>query len=208
VPGKKISMKESNVNKIQDVTFSQYHSANNAEMIDFIFETLPIGVVVISRKIDIAYKNRHASLFLGRFDLPEEIASLSRKIFDAFDRKKFHELFPGEITITKKFEGSPSNWMFKFAAPVNAIPFIVLFIIEDKISNKLNLNEIRQQYRLTRRETDILRRVLDGLKNIEISRDLEIVEQTVKDHLSNIYMKIGAENRFDLIRSLLSSSCI
>ena len=84
----------------------------------------------------------------------------------------------------------------------------MLFIIEDKISNKLNLNEIRQQYRLTRRETDILRRVLDGLKNIEISRDLEIVEQTVKDHLSNIYMKIGAENRFDLIRSLLSSSCI
>jgi DNA-binding CsgD family transcriptional regulator len=200
-------MKESNVNKIQDITFSQYHSANNAEIIDFIFETLPIGVVVVSRKIDIAYKNRQASLFLSRFDLPEEIASVSRKIFDALDRKKFQELFPGEITITKKFEGSPSNWIFKFAMPVNASPFIVLFIIEDKISNKLNLNEIRQQYRLTRRETDILRRVLDGLKNIEISKDLEIVEQTVKDHLSNIYMKIGAENRFDLIRSLLSSSC-
>ena len=67
------------------------------------------------------------------------------------------------------------------------------------------MNEIRQQYKLTRRETDIIRRVLDGLKNIEISKDLEIVEQTVKDHLSNIYMKIGVQDRFDLIRSLVSS---
>jgi DNA-binding NarL/FixJ family response regulator len=67
------------------------------------------------------------------------------------------------------------------------------------------VNEIRQQYKLTRREADIIRRVLDGLKNIEISKDLEIVEQTVKDHLSNIYMKIGVQDRFDLIRSLVSS---
>jgi DNA-binding NarL/FixJ family response regulator len=49
---------------------------------------------------------------------------------------------------------------------------------------------------------------LDGLKNIEISKDLEIVEQTVKDHLSNIYMKIGVQDRFDLIRSLISYSHI
>ena len=46
------------------------------------------------------------------------------------------------------------------------------------------------------------------LKNIEISKDLEIVEQTVKDHLSNIYGKIGVGNRFDLVRSLVSPSQI
>ncbi|KPK45521.1 MAG: hypothetical protein AMK74_03230 [Nitrospira bacterium SM23_35] len=65
------------------------------------------------------------------------------------------------------------------------------------------MNEIRKQFRLTRRETDILRRVLDGLKNVEIAEELEISEQTVKDHLSNIYMKSGVENRFDLARLLM-----
>lgn len=190
---------------IHDVTFSQYHQGANEEIINFIFDTLPAGVIVLNRKIDIVYSNRQASLFLNRFDLPEEIPSVSRRIFDALDREKFREFFPGEITVTKKFEGSPNTWIFRFAVPAQSPPVIILFISEDKISYKLNVNEIRQQYRLTRRETDILRRVLDGLKNTEISKEFEIVEQTVKDHLSNIYVKIGVENRFDLIRSLVSS---
>jgi DNA-binding NarL/FixJ family response regulator len=67
------------------------------------------------------------------------------------------------------------------------------------------MNDIRKQFRLTRRETDILRRVLDGLKNVEIAEELEISEQTVKDHLSNIYMKSGVENRFDLARLLMNT---
>jgi DNA-binding CsgD family transcriptional regulator len=205
-------MKDSNTHrgqksdKIQDITLSQYHSGDNNEIVNFIFDTLPVGVIILNRKIDIVYSNKQASLFLSRFEIPEEIPSVGRKIFDALDREKFQELFPGEIIITKKFEGSPSNWFFKFAIPVNSQPVIVIFIIEDKISNKLNVNEIRQQYKLTRREADVLRRTLDGFKNIEISKDLEIVEQTVKDHLSNIYGKIGVENRFDLVRSLVSPS--
>ena len=192
-------------NKIQDITLSQYHSGNNNDIINFVFDALPVGVVIFNRKIDMVYNNKQASLFLSRYKIPEEIPSVSRRIFDALDRDKFQELFPGEIIVTKKFEGSPSNWLFRFAIPLKSQPIIVLFIIEDKISNKLNVNEIRQQYKLTRREGDIIRRVLDGLKNIEISKDLEIVEQTVKDHLSNIYMKIGVQDRFDLIRSLVSS---
>jgi DNA-binding NarL/FixJ family response regulator len=65
---------------------------------------------------------------------------------------------------------------------------------------------MRRQFKLTRRETDILRRVVDGLKNAEIAFDLEIAEQTIKDHLSNIYIKTGAENRMALMRNLLQIS--
>ena len=205
-------MKEGNINKsplfnkIQDVTFSQYHSGNNDEIVNAICNTMPVGVMLLNRKIDIVYSNRQASLFLSRFEIPEEIASVGRRIFDALDRSKLQELFPGEIFIVKKFEDSPSNWIFRFSVLESSLPVIVLFIIEDKISNKLNINAIRQQHKLTRRETDILRRVLDGLRNTEISKELEIVEQTVKDHLSNIYAKLGVENRFHLVRSLMSTS--
>ncbi len=207
-------MKENNTDKvthskkIQDITLSQYHSGNNNDIINFVFDTLPVGVVIFNRKTEIIYNNKQTLLFLSRFEIPEEIPSVGRRIFDALDRDKFQELFPGEIIVTKKFEGSPSNWLFRFAIPLKSQPIIVLFIIEDKISNKLNVNEIRQQYKLTRREADIIRRVLDGLRNSEISKDLEIVEQTVKDHLSNIYQKIGVHDRFDLIRSLVSPSHI
>jgi DNA-binding NarL/FixJ family response regulator len=46
--------------------------------------------------------------------------------------------------------------------------------------------------------------VLNGFKNTDIAEDLDITEQTVKDHLSNIYMKLGVENRFALAQFLLS----
>jgi DNA-binding CsgD family transcriptional regulator len=195
--------KEPLLNKIQGNTFLQYNAGNIDDVIHFILNTMPVGIILLNRKTEIVYCNKQADLFLSRFQLPEEIISVSKRIFDAINQSRLHELFPGEIHISKKFDDSPNNWIFRFSI-LDSSPVIALFIIEDKVSNKLNVSEIRQQYRLTRRETDILRRVLDGLKNIEISKELDIMEQTVKDHLSNIYLKIGVGNRFDLVRSLVS----
>lgn len=178
------------------------------EVVNFVFNTMPFGIICLNRNMNMVYCNKQATLFLDRFKLPEEIPSVSRRIFDAINRSKLNELFPGEIFLTKKFEGSPSNWIFRLSIFESLTPIIAIFIIEDKISNKIDVNAIRQQYKLTRKESDILRRVLDGLKNLEISKELEIVEQTVKDHLSNIYAKLGVENRNALYRSLLSPSNI
>ena len=59
-------------------------------------------------------------------------------------------------------------------------PLFIFLFFEETISNKLNMNGIRQEFKLTRRETDILRRILDGYKNTDIATELEISEQTVK----------------------------
>ena len=171
---------------------------------DFILTKMPIGAIVFDQNMDVVYVNRQATVFLKRFELPLEVSQINRRIFDAVEQSRLQELFPGEIYLSKRLEGSPSNWTFRFFISENPGPLVSVFIIEEKISNKLEMNNIRQLYRLTRRETDILRRTLDGLKNIEIAEDLEISEQTVKDHLSNIYMKMGIENRFELIRFLVA----
>jgi DNA-binding CsgD family transcriptional regulator len=175
------------------------------EEIEFILKKLPIGLIIFNRK-SIFYTNKKANSFLSRFDLPDEITIIKNRIFDAIDSGRLNELFPGEIYLTKKFKGSPSHWIFRIYTYDKPDPIIYLVIIEETISNKLNLDEVRQQFRLSRRENDILRRVLDGRKNIEIAEDLEISEQTVKDHLSNIYIKIGVDNRTGLMRTLLYSS--
>jgi DNA-binding CsgD family transcriptional regulator len=174
------------------------------DITDFILTKMPVGAIVFDQNMDVVYVNRQATVFLKRFELPLEVSQINRRIFDAIEQSRLEELFPGEIYLSKRLEGSPSNWTFRFFISENAGPFISIFIIEEKISNKLEINKIRQLYGLTRRETDILRRTLDGLKNIEIAEDLEISEQTVKDHLSNIYMKMGIENRFELIRFLVA----
>ena len=66
------------------------------------------------------------------------------------------------------------------------------------------MNEIRLRYGLTRRETDVLRCVLKGMKNTDIAEELSIAEQTIKEHLSHIYGKLGIENRNDLMCIFIS----
>jgi DNA-binding NarL/FixJ family response regulator len=52
--------------------------------------------------------------------------------------------------------------------------------------------------RLTRRERDVIAAVLDGGSNKDIGRAFSLSEQTVKNHLSNIFDKLGVSNRLEL----------
>ena len=53
---------------------------------------------------------------------------------------------------------------------------------------------------LTERELTILKAVARGLSNKQISEELWVTEQTVKFHLSNIYRKLGVNNRAGAVR--------
>ena len=48
---------------------------------------------------------------------------------------------------------------------------------------------------LSKRETETLRKLCDGLSNKEIARDLGLQEVTIKLHVTNILKKLGASNR-------------
>ncbi len=50
---------------------------------------------------------------------------------------------------------------------------------------------------LTRRENEIMRLVEQALSNRQIASRLEITEATVKRHLNNIFVKLGAKSRLD-----------
>jgi DNA-binding NarL/FixJ family response regulator len=49
--------------------------------------------------------------------------------------------------------------------------------------------------RLSPRERDVLRLLVDGNSNKEIAASLKVTERTVKFHVTSIFNKLGAENR-------------
>lgn len=55
-----------------------------------------------------------------------------------------------------------------------------------------------QDFRLTRREREILRLIVQGDTNKGIAEQLTVSEDTVKHHLTNIFDKTGASNRLEL----------
>jgi DNA-binding NarL/FixJ family response regulator len=52
--------------------------------------------------------------------------------------------------------------------------------------------------RLTRRERQVIAAVVEGGGNKDIGKSLGLSEQTVKNHLSNIFDKLGVSNRLEL----------
>jgi len=51
---------------------------------------------------------------------------------------------------------------------------------------------------LTRRELQIVAAVVEGASNRDIGQQLRLSEQTVKNHLSHIFDKVGVSNRLEL----------
>ena len=70
----------------------------------------------------------------------------------------------------------------------------------DKI-NRMIVNE-----RLTQRESEVARLVLQGLGNKTIARELGVQVGTVKIHLHHIYRKLGVPNRRVFLFNTLSGS--
>lgn len=56
-------------------------------------------------------------------------------------------------------------------------------VLKDKVSE------------LTRRELEVLKMIASGAFNKEIASTLNISERTVKNHVSNIFKKIGVSDR-------------
>ncbi len=63
-------------------------------------------------------------------------------------------------------------------------------------SEAASKNPFRQ---LTVREAEILERIAQGLDNAQIAAHLGLSEKTVRNHITHIFDKIGAENRSQAI---------
>ena len=61
---------------------------------------------------------------------------------------------------------------------------------------------------LTRRETDVLQLLAEGLPNKSIAARLDVSDQTVKFHVASILSKLGATNRTDAVRRALRRGLI
>ena len=175
-----------------------------SDLLQFVVEESSERIMVFDSCLTIVFLNEKARKYLDSYSLPAEIPTLAQKILTAIARGNSAEMFPGQICFHKEI--GERHWLFRVTFRASDQPLIGIFFTDKTVSSRFDLNILRRQHRLTRRETDALRHLLDGLKNHEIAQELSITEQTVKDYLSSIYRKVGAPDRFALLRFLICAS--
>ena len=70
--------------------------------------------------------------------------------------------------------------------------------IIDAFKKSSELGQLREKPLITDREKEIVQLVTQGFRNREIGEKLFISEQTVKNHLHNIFDKLGVSDRLEL----------
>jgi DNA-binding CsgD family transcriptional regulator len=174
------------------------------ELLSFLLRNGREHVVILDQRGTIVFRNEKAARFLGRQALPEQILSLAERILGAIAAGEVAARFPGQICLHREI--GDRHWVFRLAFRDGADPLVGVYFCDETVSGKFDLNALRRRYGLTRRESDVLRHLLDGLKNVEIAEELTITEQTVKDYLSSIYGKFAVPDRFALLRCLIAAS--
>jgi two-component system, NarL family, response regulator LiaR len=76
-----------------------------------------------------------------------------------------------------------------------------LISIVKGLSKNIQIKQIPNvtKYNLTKTEAKVVGLVESGLKNKEIAKRLSVGEKTVKAHLTNVFTKLGLQNRYQLI---------
>jgi len=75
------------------------------------------------------------------------------------------------------------------------------------LANSTTQPQIRGE-QLTERERDVLKCMADGLSNNEIAEKLVVSLGTVKFHISNIFHKLGVDNRVEAVRRAIEQKLV
>lgn len=86
----------------------------------------------------------------------------------------------------------PLLWLKYFFLPYTES---LLKIVEDKAV----LEPVFEKYHISKREQEILKLILNGKSNREIEDTLFISYHTVKNHVYNLYQKLGVKTRYELV---------
>lgn len=184
----------------------------------------PLGLMLVNKKGQVIYTNSIAKEYLNKLGISDS------KLYSSFYASKIHPYYMYNIDANKA--DNPlriENYVFNVVVATNNSNKLINDVIYKNLNVQLNnidiivdIDDIFQyvyivdisnerikssvdfynKYHLTFREREIVRLIENGKNNKEIAEIINVSENTVKTHISNIYKKLGIKCRgelFDLI---------
>lgn len=71
--------------------------------------------------------------------------------------------------------------------------------VMDVLVKSVQQPEVEPKEELTKREIEVLRLMAQGYRNNQIAEALHVTEQTVKNYIRNVFLKLGVETRVEAV---------
>lgn len=71
--------------------------------------------------------------------------------------------------------------------------------VKKQAAQGIYFDAFRAKYKLSRRETEIIRLIKDGILNKEMAEILNLSQQTIESHRKNIHIKLEVTSRIELV---------
>ena len=159
------------------------------------------GILIFNENSEVLFSNAESSdLLCARPSLDEEARTLCDRL------KASSAIGPGKQLTAFCGGGPPPDCAiraFMLGGPDDKTERHIVVLLE-KVADRRNVDieSAKAKFSLSKRETEVLVLVHQGLSNKALSNRLFISEQTVKDHIRHIMRKTGVNSRVALIAAL------
>lgn len=168
------------------------------------------GVIILDREGSVRYFNQSVEGIIpllcalpdeglpsGNTTIPATIRTLCRKV-------GYGAVATASDTIVSATGTPYAVRLFPLTGVAEPGEQLVMLLVEPVVEHRhVDFDAVRAQFRITRREQQVLRLVCQGLSNKEIAERLFISEHTAKDHVKRLLQAFGASSRSEVIALLL-----
>jgi DNA-binding CsgD family transcriptional regulator len=133
----------------------------------------------------------------GSLELPDAVYAVAARLL-ALERGGTHE--QPDLMPRTRLRTASGRWLVLHASRLRAADAEGQIAVIFEEARPLEIAPlIVDAYGLTKREGEITRLVLRGLSTAEVSRELHITPNTVRDHFKSIFDKVGVRSRRELV---------
>ena len=176
------------------------------------------GLIVCDESLRVLFMNRRAEVFCKdlngdgfsnrnpKSSVPDILFRDCRMMKDALEHLPSERPRLSKKRIINNRSKSYAVYSQYMGRDLASGPRNVFVIRTEPVGKQMSLDEERigRLFHLTKRETEIIHYIFEGLKNAQIAGRLFISETTVKKHLQNICKKMDVNSRTALIHKTLT----
>lgn len=173
------------------------------KILEFIQKKMPLGVMVFDEKMRVVYHNSIANKYLKRYGIVQDLTAVVERMFRERSAAGM-DTFSKNISFSGASRGMTNNLSVRYLYSEEPFPRISVFISTKPCNTEMDAEEMIRRCGLTRKEAEIFRLLVRGLKNKDIASELNMEANTVKYHLRSIYTKCGVRSKLDLVRNIIA----